>query len=107
MQGDFVGLAGGAWIVAYGLTYIHSPDDRTIALFITKDDGLKVWVNDEVTFDLNTWSHPWRDRFFCTVKLKKGWNKVLVKCVNHIGGWGFALRPGDPDGELKFARQPE
>lgn len=107
VQGDFVGLAGGGWLVAYGLTYVHSPDDRTIALFITKDDGLKLWVNDEVTFDRNTWSHPWRDRFFCKAKLKPGWNKVLVKCVNHIGGWGFALRPGDPDGELKFARQPE
>ena len=107
VQGDFVGLAGDAWMVAYGLTYIHSPDDRSIALFITKDDGLKLCVNDEVAFDLNAWSHPWRDRFFCTVKLKQGWNKVLVKCVNHIGGWGFAVRPGDPDGELKFARRSE
>jgi len=107
VKGDFVGLAGGGWMAAYGLTYIHSSDDRSIALFVTKDDGLKIWINDEVVFDQNTWSHPWRDRYFCTAKLKQGWNKVLVKCVNHVGGWGFALRPGDPDGKLKFARQLE
>lgn len=107
VQREHVGLAGGDWLVAYGLTYIHSPDDRSVALFVTKDDGMKVWVNDEVVFDQNTWSHAWPDQFFCTAKLRKGWNKVLVKCANWSGGWGFALRPGDPDRRLKFARSPE
>ena len=102
-----VGLAGGDWLVAYGLTYIHSPDDRSIALFITKDDGMKIWVNDDVVFDRNTWSHAFADQFFCTAKLRKGWNKVLVKCANWGGAWGFALRPGDPGRELRFARTPE
>ena len=106
-KGDFVGLSGGDWRVAYGLTYLRSPDDRTVALFVTKDDGLKIWVNDEVTFDQNTWSHAWPDQFYCTAKLKKGWNKVLVKSSNWSGAWAFALRPGDPDGKLKFARQPQ
>jgi len=106
-KGDFVGLSGGDWLVAYGLTYVHSPDDRSVALFITKDDGLKVWVNDAVVFDRNAWSHAFPDQFHATARLKKGWNKVLVKSVNHNGAWGFALRPGDPDRQLKFARQPQ
>jgi len=106
-KGDFVGLAGGDWLVAYGLTYIQSPDDRTVACFIAKDDGLKIWVEGEVAFDQNTWSHSWLDQFFCTLKLKKGWNRVLVKCYNWSGAWAFALRPGDPDKELRYARKPE
>jgi hypothetical protein len=104
---EHVGLGGGDWLVAYGLTYIHSPDDRSVALFVTKDDGMRIWVNDEVVFDQNTWSHAIPDQFFCTAKLHKGWNKVLVKCANWSGGWGFGLRPGDPDRRLKFARTPE
>jgi len=107
VKSQHVGLGGGDWLVAYGLTYIFSPDDRAVALFIAKDDGLKVWVNDEVVFDLNAWSHATPDQFFCTAKLKKGWNKTLVKCANWSGGWGFALRPGDPDMKLRFARSPE
>jgi hypothetical protein len=106
-QGEGVGLGGGDYLVAYGLTYIHSPDDRAIACFIGKDDGLKVWVNNEVAFDQNTWSHATPDQFYCGMKLKAGWNKVLVKCANLNGGWGFSLRPSDPDRKLRFARQPE
>ena len=77
-----------------------------MALFVTKDDGLRIWVNDAVVFDLNTWSQAWPDQFYTTAKLKNGWNKVLVKCSNWNGAWAFALRPGDPDRKLKFARQP-
>ncbi len=106
-QGEFVGLAGGDWVAAYGLAYVYSPDDRSVGLFITKDDGLKVWVNDAVVFDRNTWSHAWLDQFHAGARLKKGWNKVLVKSVNWSGAWAFALRVGDPDRKLKFARQPQ
>jgi hypothetical protein len=103
----YVGLASGDWQVAYGLTYIHSPDDRLVAFFLAKDDGLKIWVNDRVVYDQNTWSHGWTDQFFCKAPLKKGWNKVLVKCANWSGAWGFAIRPGDPRNQLRFARQPD
>jgi hypothetical protein len=107
VQAEQVGLGGGDWLVAYGLTYIHSPDERTVACFIAKDDGLKIWLNGEVVFDQNTWSHAWHDQFFCTFPLKQGWNKVLVKCVNWNGAWAFGLRPSDPQRQLRFARQPE
>lgn len=106
-KGEQVGLGGGDWLVAYGLTYIHSPDERTIACFIAKDDGLKIWCNDAVAFDQYTWSHAWPDQFYCTLKLRAGWNKILVKCANHGGAWAFALRPADPDRKLRFARTPE
>ena len=40
------------------------------------------------------------------MKLTAGWNKVLVKSSNWFGAWAFALRLGDPEGKLRFARQP-
>jgi len=107
VKGGTVGLGGGDWRVAYGLTHVWSPDERSAALFIGKDDGLKVWVNGDVILDRNTWSHAIPDSFFTTMKLRSGWNKVLVKCANWSGGWAFMLRPGDPDRELRFARKPE
>ncbi len=88
------------------VTYVYSPTDRDTAFFLAKDDGLKVWVNDRVVFDQNTWSHGYVDQFFCQAHLNKGWNKVLVKCANWNGAWAFAVRPGDPKRELRFSRQP-
>lgn len=105
-EGDRVWLGGGDWRVAYGLTYVWSPDDRTVGCFIGKDDGLKLWVGDDVVFDQFTWSHSTPDQFHATARLKKGWNRVLVKCANWFGSWGFAVRIGAPDGELRFARAP-
>ncbi len=106
-KGDHVGLSGGDWLVAYGLTQVWSPRPRKVACFIGKDDALKIWCNDTVAFDQNTWSHATHDQFYCTLDLREGWNKVLVKCANWFGGWGFALRLGDPDQKLRFAREPD
>lgn len=98
---------GGDWSVAYGLTYVWSPDERTVGCFLGKDDALKVWVNDRVVFDLWGWSHLIPDSFFCSVSLKKGWNKLLIKNANWTGGFGYCVRIGDPDKVLKFARRAE
>jgi len=106
-KGDYVVPGGGDWVVAYGLTYIQSPDDRRVACFIGKDDGLKVWVNDTVVFDKFTFSHGTPDSFYCVLPLKKGWNKVLVKSANWSGSWAYCLRPGDPDHVLRYARKPD
>jgi hypothetical protein len=93
--------------VAYGLTYVWSPDERKAACFLGRDDSLKVWVNDMVVFDVWSFSHLIPDASFCTVKLKKGWNKVLVKNANWSGGFGYCVRFGDHERVLKYARQPE
>ncbi len=105
-DGPHVDLGGAGWAAAYGLTYVWSPDERSVGCCIAKDDGMRIWLNDRVVFDRNTWSHAWHDQFSCTMSLAKGWNKVLVKCANWSGSWGFALRLGDPDGVLRCAREP-
>jgi hypothetical protein len=97
----------GDWSVAYGLTYVWSPDERTVGCFLGRDDSLKVWVNDDVVFDVWGFSHLIPDSGSCAVKLKKGWNKVLVKNGNWGGAFGYCVRFGDPERELKYARQPD
>jgi hypothetical protein len=97
----------GDWNVGYGLTYVWSPDDRTVGCFLGKDDALKVWINGEVVYDLWGWSHLIPDSFYCAMPLKKGWNKLLVKNANWGGGFGYCVRLGDPDRVLKYARQTE
>ncbi|HWG41569.1 MAG TPA: glycoside hydrolase family 172 protein [Gemmataceae bacterium] len=98
---------GGDQSVAYGLTYVWSPDERSVACFLGRDDSLKVWINDVVVFDVWSFSHLIPDSSFCTVTLKKGWNKVLVKNANWSGGFGYCVRFGDPDRVLKYARSPK
>src|SRR5262249_42893479 len=88
---------GGDWCVAYGLTYVWSPDDRTVGCFLGKDDALKVWINDKVVYDVWGWSHLIPDSYFCSMPLRKGWNKLLVKNANWFGGFGYCVRLGDPD----------
>jgi hypothetical protein len=41
------------------------------------------------------------------VKLKKGWNKVLIKVLQGAGGWGYYFRFSDPKAELRWALKPE
>ncbi|HLN31340.1 MAG TPA: hypothetical protein VK395_26600 [Gemmataceae bacterium] len=41
------------------------------------------------------------------MKLKKAWNKLLVKNANWFGGFGYSIRLGDPDRVLKYARRPQ
>jgi serine/threonine protein kinase len=96
-----------SWTAYYGLTYVWSPDYRSVGCFIGKDDALKIWVNDEPCFDLWSWSHLIPDSFHCQVRLKRGWNKMLVKNGNFDGAFGFSIRLGDPDRVLKYAHQPQ
>ena len=73
--------------------------------FIAKDDALRIWVNGQVVFNNNTWSHYLADQFIAACPLKKGWNKLLVKNGNWDGMWAFAIRLTDVNGELKFANE--
>jgi hypothetical protein len=93
--------------LSYARTQVWSPDERSVACFLGRDDALKVWVNQSVVFDKRSDSHLLRDSEFVTIQLRKGWNPILVKSGNWYGADGFCLRLTDPDGVLKYARQPD
>ncbi|HOI44513.1 MAG TPA: DUF2961 domain-containing protein [Candidatus Aminicenantes bacterium] len=93
-------------VVAYGLVYVHSPDDRETQILLGSDDGVRLWVNDTLVHSnaVTRSASPDQDRI--AVALKTGWNKLLIKVLQGAGGWGFYLRVADPDLALKWALQP-
>ncbi|MGZ5496382.1 MAG: hypothetical protein ACXWFO_06485, partial [Candidatus Aminicenantales bacterium] len=93
--------------IVYGLAYVFSPDDRTASLLLGSDDGVRVWVNGVLVHTNPTYRAAEPDLDRVSVRLVKGWNRVLVKDLQGAGGWGFYLRLADPEGVLRYALKPE
>ena len=89
--------------VAYAFTYVWSPDNRDIKIYMGSDDGNRVWMNDKLIHHIlaDRGARPDDDNIDAT--LKKGWNKLLVKIEDNVAGWGFYLRIPDADNQLKFS----
>jgi hypothetical protein len=93
-------------VLVYGLAYVHSPDDRTSHILLGSDDGVRVWLNDELVHSNPAYRGHTVDQDKVMVSLHKGWNKLLIKVLQGAGGWGFSLRFADPDGVLRFTTEP-
>ena len=91
--------------VAYGLAYVHSPEERSSHILLGSDDGVRVWLNDVLVHSNPAYRGVVADQDKVKVTLKKGWNKVLVKVLQGAGDWGFCLRIVDPDGVLRYATE--
>ena len=83
------------YAVAYALTYVHSLRDRDVDFRIGAEDGIKIWVNDDNVADFQTTRSSVVDSDVVKVKLKRGWNKVLLKVSDTWGSWGFYFRVTD------------
>ncbi len=94
------------YAVAYGLAYVQSPDDRDAALLLGSDDGVRVWINDALVHSNPALRGAYPDQDTVKVRLRKGWNKVLIKVLQGAGGWGYYVRFADPAGNLGYAVQP-
>jgi hypothetical protein len=92
--------------VAYGLSYLFSPGERQVTLLLGSDDGVKLWVNDELVHTNPIYRGAYPDQDRVPVKLKSGWNKILIKVLQGSGGWGFYLRIPDPKGEYRWSARP-
>jgi hypothetical protein len=92
--------------IAYGLTYLYSPEDREVILLVGSDDGVKLWVNDNLVHTNPAYRGAYPDQDRVKVTLKKGWNKILIKVLQGAGGWGYYLRIPDPKGEYRWAARP-
>jgi hypothetical protein len=93
--------------IVYGLAYVYSPDDRAAPLLLGSDDGIRVWINGELVHTNPVYRAAEPDSDRVSVRLRKGWNKVLVKDLQGAGGWGFYVRFVDPEGVLRYAVRPE
>ena len=87
-HGDMVGMA-------YAYTEIISPDEGEFTLTLGSHDGAKIWLNDEVVYNVHTGRSAIADQVFLNVHLKKGSNKILAKVENLGANWGLYMRVVD------------
>jgi len=84
--------------LAYALTHVESDAEQPAALRLGSDEGLKVWVNGQPVLT----RHIRRERAFdqdaAGVRLRKGWNWILLKVTEEKGAWMFHARLTRPDG---------
>ncbi len=92
----------GERVVAYAVTYIHSPKAETVSLLFGSDDGAKVFLNGEgiYRFPGVRIAVPDQERIF--LKLVKGWNELLLKIENNFGGYAFYARIPGSGKDLRF-----
>jgi hypothetical protein len=88
--------------IVYGLVYVHSPDKREALMLLGSDDGVRVWLNDELVHTNPAYRGAYPDQDSVPVTLEKGWNKLLIKVLQGGGGWGYYLRFVDPEGQIHW-----
>lgn len=97
-------------VVAYLVTYVHSPDARKAVLSMGSDDGIKAWVNGQLVVANNAARGAAPGQEIVPVTLKAGANTVLMKITQGGGGWGLFLHVLDTKGDLmtdlKFTAAP-
>jgi HEAT repeat protein len=83
---------------AYMRTRVWSPAEQDARMELGSDDGIKVFLNGKLVHANYTHRGLAARQDQANVKLQQGWNDLLVKVVNHAGGWGFCARLRKPDG---------
>jgi hypothetical protein len=91
---------GPDYALAYAVAHVYSENEMTgYSIYLGSDDYVKVWLNGRL---LHTWAEGSRavgqdDDRIEGIALRKGWNKLVVKCVNLKATWGFILRIADEE----------
>ena len=83
---------------AYMRTQIWSPQDQDARLELGSDDAIKAWLNGKLVHSNYTSRGMSPRQDVVDVKLRNGWNKLILKVVDNEGGWTFCCRIRKPDG---------
>jgi hypothetical protein len=84
--------------LAYLVASVYSPEAvKGYSFYLGSDDYAKIWVNGQhvYTFAGGPRAVLQDDDKVEGIALAKGWNRILVKCVNLKSGWGLMLRIAD------------
>jgi len=84
--------------VAYLRAQVWSPKEQKAQLELGSDDGVKVWLNDQVVHANNVIRPAAPGQDTAQVTLKEGWNPLLVKLTQGGGQWALAVRFRSPGG---------
>ena len=107
---DLAALHGQVRAAVYAFTAVKSPREQLVTLRIGSDDGVAVWLNDQLAHLNGTRRTREADQDeIAELTLQKGWNRLLIKVENQAGAWGFLARFTQPDGtpltDLEIAPQ--
>lgn len=89
---DLAKVLGEQNCVAYLKSEVTVENIIPAKLLIGSDDGVKVWLNDEIVHANNTTRSAAADQDTVSVVLQKGINHLLLKIPNGDGGWGAIAR---------------
>ena len=87
---------------AYAVAWLCAPEEISDArLLIGSDDYITVWINGRKvhTYDTERRAADADQDTVEGITLKKGPNRVVVKCVDVVLGWQFFFRLTDKDGK--------
>lgn len=87
---------------AYAVAWLNCPEAISNAkLLVGSDDYIKVWIDGKLVHSYNAdrRSAEVDQDSVSGISLAKGYNRIVVKCVNVVSVWSFYLRFTDKDGK--------
>jgi hypothetical protein len=81
---------------SYALAYAYKEIDCTrpgmYFFSLGSDDGMQMWLNGELVWDVDQMRGVTPDEDLIPVRLRAGKNSILIKIENYTHDWGFCLR---------------
>jgi len=84
--------------VAYLTARVFSDASRPALLLVGSDDGVEIRLNGSVVHRRPVLRGLVADNDRAKIRLRKGWNKMLVKVSQSMGEWGVSVRLRATDG---------
>lgn len=86
--------------IMYAQTFLNSPIDQEVFFRSGNSGSLKIWVNDKLVTNVSEERNCDLDIYVNNVKLKKGFNRVLVQIgESETNNANFMIRVTDKDGK--------
>jgi len=93
-EADFINLKkffGAEHSVAYLKSYVWIENSQTVLFELGSDDGIKLWLNEELVHQKNVLRGYNQGEDVIEVHLEEGWNTVWAKVTQGTLGWGASL----------------
>ena len=92
------------WAIGYGVTYIKSPENRTVLAAVRWKDIGRLFVNDD---EFRIPGAGYGNSGHVELPLRAGWNTLMIKCANYTGGWDYRIAIENPWDDLVFSNHKE
>jgi transglutaminase-like putative cysteine protease/tetratricopeptide (TPR) repeat protein len=84
--------------LAYALTFVRCEREEEATLRLASDEGFRVFWNGSLAASADIKRRMGFDASVVRVRLRPGWNSLLLKLAQSKGSWEFSARLSRPDG---------